>query len=149
MLDDLAGPPRRPAASLAVDPAERLLTAGGDSRLRVDPATGLNAYGCSPTPRPWAITFASTTATSISDGPFAAVERCRERLLDAPDIGAAWRQEIGAIRRALLEHYRVDGDGVAIVLTPSGTDGELCALAVHRHGRPGPTTNLVIAPEET
>jgi hypothetical protein len=152
MLDHLTAPHRPPGAApgrLAVDPAEQLLTAGGDSRLLVDPATGLNAYGCSPTPRPWAITFASTTATSISDYAFAAVERCRARVLEAADTGAAWRQEIGAIRRALLEHYRVEGDGVEIVLTPSGTDGELCALAVHRQGHAGPTTNLVIAPEET
>src|SRR5690242_11601870 len=99
MLEPLDAPYPRPAAAArsrrhAVDAAAQLLTAGGDSRLRVDPATGLNAYGCSPSPRPWAITFASTTATSISDHAFAAVERCRARILDAPDAGAAWRHEI-------------------------------------------------------
>ena len=62
-------------------PVEVLLTTGGDTRLAVDPETGLNCYGCSPRPRPDAITFASTTATSISDGAFAAVEGLRRRLI--------------------------------------------------------------------
>src|SRR5581483_6111424 len=123
-----------------------LLTAGGDSRLRVDPATGLNAYGCSPTPRPAAVTFASTTATSISDDAYAAAEACRARAAGP----AAWACESAAIKQAILDHYRLDARAVGIVLTPSGTDGELCALAVHRLGREAaPTVNLVIAPEET
>src|SRR5260221_12500275 len=101
MLDHLVAPHRRadPGAGplegpRAVDPAAQLLTAGGDSRLLVDPATGLNAYGCSPTPRPWAITFASTTATSISDGAFAAAGRCRDRRPGAPATGPAWRRGV-------------------------------------------------------
>ena len=132
-------------------PLADLLTAGGDSRLRVDPASGLNAYGCSPTPRPWAITFASTTATSISDYAFQAAEACRQRVRAAPgDPTVAWQHESEAIKRAILEHYGLAGADVAVVLTPSGTDGELCALAVHRIGRAAtPTTNLLIAPEET
>ena len=32
-------------------PAEHLLTLGADTRLLVDPDTGLNGYGCSPRPR--------------------------------------------------------------------------------------------------
>src|SRR5207248_5203474 len=50
-----------------VSPVELLMETGGDVRLRVDPESGLNAYGCSHRPRPWAITFASTTASSISE----------------------------------------------------------------------------------
>jgi hypothetical protein len=132
-------------------PLSDLLTAGGDSRLRVDPASGLNAYGCSPTPRPWAITFASTTATSISDYGFRAAEACRQRVRAAGgDPAAAWQRESAAIKRGILEHYGLTDADVAVVLTPSGTDGELCALAVHRIGRAAtPTTNLLIAPEET
>ena len=45
-------------------PAEALMARGGDQRLAVDPRTGLNHYGCSHRPRPWAITFASSTASS-------------------------------------------------------------------------------------
>lgn len=145
------------SSELPVDPAPLdrvtladLLTAGGDSRLRVDSASGLNAYGCSPTPRPWAITFASTTATSISEYAYAAADSCRRRVVDAADgAAAAWRRESAAVKQAILDHYGLDARA-AIVLTPSGTDGELCALAVHRLGRAdAPTTNLLIAPEET
>ncbi|MGI3776692.1 MAG: hypothetical protein ACRYGC_05285, partial [Janthinobacterium lividum] len=32
--------------------AESLLVQGGDERLALDPATGLNRYGCAPHPRP-------------------------------------------------------------------------------------------------
>jgi len=139
------------AAPLARVPLGDLLTAGGDSRLRVDPASGLNAYGCSPTPRPWAITFASTTATSISDYAFDAAEACRRRMVDAADGAVvAWQRESVAIKQAILDHYGLDARRATVVLTPSGTDGELCALAIHRLGRAdAPTTNLLIAPEET
>lgn len=138
-------------ASLVRLPLADLLTAGGDSRLRVDPASGLNAYGCSPTPRSWAITFASTTATSISERAYASAEACRRRVVDAADRPvAAWQRESEAVKQAILDHYGLAARQAAIVLTPSGTDGELCALAIHRLGRAGaPTTNLLIAPEET
>ncbi len=36
-------------------PAEALMAGGGDQRLTVDPRTGLNHYGCSHRPRPWAM----------------------------------------------------------------------------------------------
>ena len=44
-----------------------LLASGGDARLLLDPITRLNDYGCRPFPRPEAFTFASSTATSISE----------------------------------------------------------------------------------
>ncbi|HET9147001.1 MAG TPA: hypothetical protein VFN77_03030, partial [Acetobacteraceae bacterium] len=34
--------------------AEAIMETGGDIRLRCDPATALNGYGCSHRPRPWA-----------------------------------------------------------------------------------------------
>ena len=48
-------------------PAETLMARGGDQRLEVNPLTGLNHYGCSHRPRPWAVTFASSTASSLSE----------------------------------------------------------------------------------
>src|SRR5260221_1506400 len=99
---------------IAAAPVAQLLTDGGDGRLLVDPATGLNAYGCSPSPRPAAITFASTTATSISDRGYAAAEACRRRVLAAGEADAAWRDEIAAIRDGISDHYGLDR-GVAIV----------------------------------
>ena len=43
---------------------EDILVAGGDTRLRVDPASGLNRYGTVPRPRPDAVQFSSSTASS-------------------------------------------------------------------------------------
>ena len=48
-------------------PTEWLMEQGGDARLATDPFTGLNGYGCSHRPRPWAVTFASSTASSSSE----------------------------------------------------------------------------------
>src|SRR5271167_4230925 len=68
-------------------PLERLLTSGGDPRLRVDPVHLLNGYGCQPWPRPKAFTFASSTATSISDRGFVAAAQLRQRLFESGGNG--------------------------------------------------------------
>src|SRR6516225_6698718 len=62
-------------------PMERILAAGGDSRLIVDPQTGLNRYGTVPRPRPEAVHFSSSTASSISDYGFTLCEMLRHDLL--------------------------------------------------------------------
>ncbi|MEJ0068681.1 MAG: hypothetical protein WDO24_08115 [Pseudomonadota bacterium] len=68
----------------------------------------------------------------------------------AADPATAWQAETASIRRAILDHYGLTAGDAAVVLTPSGTDGELCALAVHRlGGAAAPSVNLLIAPEET
>lgn len=133
---------------LASTPLEILLTSGGDTRLIVDPRTGLNGYGCSPRPRPWAITFASTTATSISDGAFAAAMAARERLLAAGgDIASAVAGEMDAVRSSLRQALALGSADVA--LCPSGTDGELYALQIARGRDRGPFVNILIGPDET
>ncbi|MFI5300591.1 MAG: hypothetical protein ACHREM_21100 [Polyangiales bacterium] len=135
-----------------VGPTHVLLATGGDARLRRDPVTGLNAHGCSPRPRPWAVTFASSTASSISERGYRAAERARRHLLrDAVAHGRARAEHEGSarVKAALRAHYALRDD-VAVILTPSGTDGELCALALSRLGAPScPHTNVLIAPAET
>ena len=64
-------------------PLPHLLAAGGDTRLHLDPASRLNFYGCRPYPRPEAFTFASSTATSISERAYAAAEAARDDLIRA------------------------------------------------------------------
>jgi hypothetical protein len=133
-------------------PAEYLMGKGGDGRLMLDPETGLNAYGCSPRPRPWAVTFASSTASSISERGYAAAETVRRRMLRDAIEGGIERSERNAAentRRALGECYQLSAE-TRIVLVPSGTDGELCAVAVAHLGDPGtPLTNILVAAEET
>jgi len=131
-------------------PADWLMETGGDLRLRVDPATGLNLYGCSHRPRPWAVTYASSTASSCSERGYAGAEASRQRLLAAALQGRdGVAEELASVRQGIASYYGLP-PGSAVALTASGTDGELFALALaqmHPGGRP--VTNVLIAPEET
>jgi len=133
-------------------PAEHVMGQGGDTRLRLEPATGLNVYGSSARPRPWAVTFASSTASSVSERGYDGAEQARRLMLrEALALGVSSAQRLAAarIRQGIRAHYGL-GPEVAIVLSPSGTDGELCALAVALLGEPGrKMANILIAPEET
>src|SRR5665647_3648522 len=62
-------------------PLEHLLGCGGDPRLSIDPASGLNQYGCRPLPCPDTLSFASSTATSISGRAYARASDARESLM--------------------------------------------------------------------
>lgn len=133
-------------------PTESLMATGGDARLAVDPATGLNHYGCSHRPRPWAITFASSTASSLSERGFAGAETARLSLLagalhDRTDA-AACSLDAG-IQAQIAAHFGLTAEE-GVVLAPSGTDCELYALALAARAPGGrPVGNILIAPEET
>jgi hypothetical protein len=133
-------------------PAEYLLGTGGDTRLMLDPLTGLNAYGCSPRPRPWAVTFASSTASSISARGYGRAEEARLRLLhEAITHGpaAAAHAATERVRQSLAAHYGLP-QGTRIALIPSGTDGELAALSVAALAEPGSEiVNVIAAADET
>src|SRR5580658_4158068 len=69
-------------------PLASLLAAGGDPRLAINPASGLNEYGCRPTPCPDTLSFSSSTATSISERAYGRTEAAREALMrSAIEIG--------------------------------------------------------------
>jgi hypothetical protein len=131
-------------------PAEWLMQNGGDLRLVVDPVSFLNGYGCSHRPRPWAVSFASSTASSCSQRGYRGAEQTRQRLLrDAFYTDDAVGAALEAVRSQISQHYSI-ADSATIVLAPSGTDCELFALAaaqMHPSGRP--VTNILVAPEET
>ena len=130
-------------------PAESLMAGGGDARLIVDPQTGLNHYGCSHRPRPWAITFASSTASSLSERGFGGAEASRRRIAAAclkGDYAAAARQEAQAVRQGIAAHYGL-ASGCEVVLAASGTDCELMVLALAECL--GPVGSVLTAPEET
>lgn len=135
-----------------IGPVELLLESGGDVRLRVDPDSGLNAYGCSHRPRPWAITFASTTASSVSERAYLAAETGRRRVTIAALNGRGTftvMSEAAAVRNALRDYYCLP-HGAEVVLAASGTDCELIALAIVQNCAGGkPVSNLLIAPEES
>ncbi|NHO32105.1 hypothetical protein [Acetobacter fallax] len=135
-----------------IGPAETLMAAGGDARLMVNPHTGLNHYGCSHRPRPWAVTFASSTASSVSERGFSGAEKARQRLQHAllcDDSKGLCATLAGEVRAFLAVYFGLSPEE-GIVLAPSGTDCELAALAISLLGAGGKAlTNILIAPDET
>src|ERR1035438_4817115 len=85
-------------------PLDRLLSGGGDPRLTVNPASGLNEYGCQPSPCPDTLSFSSSTATSISQRAYDRARDARESLMrSAIEVGieAAFDARIEALRDEL------------------------------------------------
>lgn len=133
--------------------AEALLETGGDIRLARDPKTALNGYGCSHRPRPWAVTFASSTASSCSERGYVAADQARLGTTAALLRGTAPVKAIGACvetaRRGIAKAFAIAG-AERVILAASGTDTELLALALTQlAGREQKILNILIAPEET
>lgn len=133
--------------------ADELMETGGDIRLARDPQTGLNGYGCSHRPRPWAITFASSTASSSSERGYIAADKARLTTTAALLRGISRQRAvsacIGAARRGISKVLGLQA-GEEVILAASGTDTELLALALAHLGDANkPILNILIAPEET
>lgn len=133
-----------------IGPVEALMAEGGDARLNIDVRTGLNHYGCSHRPRPWAVTFASSTASSLSERGFTGGELARVKLARAVLEGAA-AEALHAlaldVRHFLAGWFGLPGQD-HVVLASSGTDAALAVLALST--LPGqPVTTVLTAPEET
>ena len=110
---------------------EALLVSGGDERIVLDPASGLNQYGCPSHPDPDLLAFGSSTASVISKSSFAAVCALRERLQEALKSESAevvYAREMARVRRELLSD--VADLGVSLLFASSGTDAH--ALAARR-----------------
>ncbi|MDG6095164.1 hypothetical protein LOC54_08610 [Acetobacter sp. AN02] len=133
-------------------PADLLMRQGGDARLKIDPQTGLNPYGCSHRPRPWAITFASTTASFPSERGFAAAEAAGKRLFLAciEDRKDEELRSLARETRSFLAGFHGLPDADHVILAASGTDCELAALAIARTGAGSrPLSSIVISSAET
>ncbi len=132
--------------------ADALMETGGDIRLQRDPRSALNGYGCSHRPRPWAITFASSTASSSSERGYLAADQERlkttAKLLAADNLSPV-RASLAAVQRGLKQAFAL-GAETQVILAASGTDTELLALALtHLPDADEPILNILIAPEET
>ncbi len=128
----------------SADPA-RIMTTGGDERIILDPATGLNRYHSAPRPSD-TLAYASSTANDISAAAFAYVRDVLAEIGAEPspqDYRAALEALRGRIRRA----YGVAGD-VAVAFAPSGTDLEYVALACAAGRAPGGTHNILLGADE-
>ncbi|MFZ4719124.1 MAG: hypothetical protein ACOYMR_06850 [Ilumatobacteraceae bacterium] len=138
-----------------VVPVERLLVAGGDSRLHVDPVTGHNRYGVPPRPRPEAVQFSSSTASAVSEHGFLFCDVLRRDLLtavrvDGVPVATLRRNAAVATGNAIARMLGLDHDECDVAIAPSGTDSELLAVLVARAGAERrPVLNLLVSPEES
>ncbi|SHH61831.1 hypothetical protein SAMN05444169_8385 [Bradyrhizobium erythrophlei] len=133
-------------------PLDRLLGGGGDPRLSIDPASGLNQYGCRPLPCPGTLSFASSTATSISERAYARASDARESLMRsaiAVGIEQALDARIEAMRGELKDHFGLSRSGVEVVFSPSGTDSQLQALFLTRAVLGPALTTVIVAADQT
>ena len=83
-----------------------LLTEGGDQRIRLDPLTGLNRYGCPPAPAPGLAAFGSSTASAISPLALDAAGRLRDRLqvqLRTASPEAVYERETSRLKAELID----------------------------------------------
>ena len=133
-------------------PLDLLLAEGGDPRLAINISDNMNSYGCRPAPRPEAITFASTTASSISER---AYMRAAEARFDLMQASAADTEEkvfeacIEKMRRSLKSCLALEDEAAEVIFSPSGTDGQLIALFIAREMLGKCVTSIVVASNET
>jgi hypothetical protein len=133
-----------PNLSLEAD-AAALMTRGGDARIALDPATGLNRYFSAPRPSA-ALAYASSTANDISPEAFAHV-RARLGRFGRRDRPDEYAEALEALRRRIRSGYGA-GDDVSVVFAPSGTDLEYVALACVAGRAPGGTHNILLGANE-
>jgi hypothetical protein len=140
-------------AAVALPDTARLLVAGGDGRLALDPATGLNRYLCRSFPDPELLAFGSSTASVISEAGLAAADRLRERLSEAlsrlPE-DAAYAGEQARIRRELLALCGIPaGEDIEVLFAGSGTDLHRSAARMAGGDRAGHLRAIVVDAAET
>jgi hypothetical protein len=131
-------------------PLDRLLGCGGDPRLRLNPVTSANEYGCQPFPCPDTLSFSSSTATSISERAYARAGDARDALMRsaiAVGIDAAFDARIEAMRDELKGHLGLANADV--VFSPSGTDSQLHALFLTRALLGPALTTVIVAADQT
>ncbi|HEX8400606.1 MAG TPA: hypothetical protein VF628_02775 [Allosphingosinicella sp.] len=127
--------------------ATRLMTEGGDARIRLDPTSGLNRYFSAPRPS-GVLAYASSTANDISPGAFAHV--LQQAVLIAPEgdmSGADYARQLERLRSRIRAAYAIASD-VDIVFAPSGTDLEYVALACTAGRAPAGTHNVLLGADE-
>jgi hypothetical protein len=142
----------RSAAAMAelFAPLDRLLGCGGDPRLRLNQATAANEYGCQPFPCPDTLSFASSTATSISVRAYERAGHARGALMrSAIDVGidAAFDARVESMRGELKNHLGLPN--ADIVFSPSGTDSQLHALFLTRALLGPALTTIIVAADQT
>lgn len=132
-------------------PTEYLLMSGGDFRLRLSEKTLLNKYGCTPFPRPEAFTFASSTATSISNFAYDHTDRERRKLIEnsvKKGMGKAALDFTQKLKNHLLQVLKIK-DTCEVIFSPSGTDSALQIAAITQIATDREILHILIGSDET
>jgi hypothetical protein len=132
-------------------PTEYLLMSGGDLRLNIDELNLLNKYGCRPFPRPEALTFASSTATSISNFAFDKTDKARTILIQKSLKNGFENssEEFSELLKNNLRKALKINDECQIIFSPSGTDSSLQIAAISQIIFDKDITHVLVASDET
>lgn len=132
-------------------PTEALMMSGGDLRLNIETKNLLNVYGCRPFPRPEAFSFASSTATSVSNIAFDLTQKQREKLIrDSFKNGMAQAykdQQTDLFER--LRHSLHLGKNASLIISPSGTDISLLFAGMCQTLTEKTICHILVASDET
>ncbi len=133
-------------------PLDGLLVRGGDGRLALDHARGVNEYGCGPFPSPDTWCFASSTASPISEAAYERVGLAREKLMRSAIAGGfetAFDTRTEEMREELKACLELAAREVEVIFSPSGTDSQLHALALAKSLLGPKLTTIVVAADQT
>ncbi|UPJ69610.1 hypothetical protein [Bradyrhizobium sp. 191] len=132
-------------------PLDTLLVSGGDPRLALDPADRVNAYGCAASPEPEIWNFASSTASTISQGAYDRAALAREELMHKclfDEVEVAFDAICENMRDELRRHLQLS-PRVDVVFSPSGTDSQLHALLLARTILGARPVTIVVGADQT
>ena len=141
----------KPIVENLAKPTEYLLMDGGDLRLNIDEIYLLNKYGCRPFPRPEAFTFASSTATSVSNFAFDKTDKVRSILIKNSlknGFKNATIQFSELLKNNLRKIFKLNEE-CQIIFSPSGTDSSLQIAAITQVISDKEITHVLVASDET
>ena len=141
----------KPILENLAKPTEYLLMSGGDLRLNIDELELLNKYGCRPFPRPEAFTFASSTATSVSNYAFDKTDKVRTILIQN-SLKKGFKNSTIEFSELLKNNLRKTlkiNDACQIIFSPSGTDSSLQIAAITQIISDKEITHVLVASDET
>jgi hypothetical protein len=133
-------------------PLDHLLHAGGDERLALAGHTGLNIYGCKPAPRPEAISFSSSTASSISSRAYRRARDAQLRLVEQAAVSGfleSFESHSENMRGSVRRYLGLEGSEAEIVFSPSGSDAQLHALLLSGLSLGFPLTSIIAGSDQT
>lgn len=141
----------KPIVENLAKPTEYLLMSGGDLRLNIDEIHLLNKYGCRPFPRPDAFTFASSTASSVSNFAFDKTDKVRSILI-RNSLKNGFKKTTIEFSKLLKNNLRKIfklNEECEIIFSPSGTDSSLQIAAITQITTEKEITHILVASDET